>query len=206
MTKTLTTPLTTQVISPQERDEKRLYDFLHGSKAKVSRSTGLHKTPLEQYEDNLVQGSNKTATQVHEAWQAAAKIWAKQINDTLNADIINKLEKALEADMRSNAEVDRYRTFAEQFVLRRGPVTAKEGFDAVCDAKAIYKMIDNSADFLRAIKPASSDVVGVQIGGTVPPGPYQAQLYAQGGDGSGGSGSGGLGVAMPFPPPEHERW
>jgi hypothetical protein len=138
MTKTTTTPSTTQTISPQEREEKLRFPYSGVSKQRVAQSTGTPKTPSDLYAEAHAQAL------IHEAQVEAALILKSLQIQEAQA----RAKAAMEAVMRSEEEEKRFRSFAERYVIERagGLVNPlKDGFDAVCDAKAIYKMIDNAA-------------------------------------------------------------
>ena len=172
MTKTLTTPSTMLASLRRAMEELQLYVYLHGSKPKDAPLTGPPKMPSGPYEEAHAQAA------------AAHKEWAKRFNKTPLEQY--EVYRAEDRAMRSEQEADRYRSFVERFVLARAGSLGnlKDGFNAVCDAKAIYKMIDDSAHDYRPRYddpvPGPIGVTGAFVGPGVT-GQQQTRAYAQAG-------------------------
>jgi hypothetical protein len=113
----------------RQLEEMQRYAYLHGSKPKASQLTGLPKT-------------RSVMSGVFEAACRAATI----------AEINRIYEQEYYRMGIQNPEEQRYRSFVERYVIERSPLhkdPLKDGWAAILDAKALYKMIENSAGEYR---------------------------------------------------------
>lgn len=130
-------PLKIQLTLQRLQDEKQRWYSLYDNKPRASQLTGTLKMPFAPSEDSV---PAMLAPGVH-------NITATELDRRMGI-------------MRDEAEA--YRQFAEQFVLRRCSEFKYDNdkFDAVCDAKAIYKMIQSSAGSFAVVPPGATSAVG----------------------------------------------
>jgi hypothetical protein len=107
----------------RQLEEMQRYVYLRGNRPREPRSIGLPKTHsgMSGVFDN--------------------PLWAR------NALYEQEYDMAMQTP-----EEQRYRSFVERYVIERSPLhkdALKDGWSCILDAKALYKMIDNSAGEYR---------------------------------------------------------